>query len=73
MGAEIGRGEYDVFHGTMFWARPKALARLRGLGLAADGFSPESGREDGAMEHAVEGLINHAVRAAGFKVAGTSF
>jgi hypothetical protein len=73
MGAEIGQGEYDVFHGTMFWARPKALARLRGLGLAANGFSAEAGREDGAMEHAVEGLINHAVRAAGFKVAGTSF
>jgi hypothetical protein len=73
MGAEIGQGEYDVFHGTMFWARPKALAGLRELGLAANGFSPESGREDGAMEHAVEGLINHAVRAAGFQVAGTSF
>jgi hypothetical protein len=73
MGSEIGRGEYDVFHGTMFWARPKALARLRGLGLAATGFSAEAGREDGEMEHAVEGLINHAVRAAGFKVAGTSF
>jgi hypothetical protein len=73
MGAEIGQGEYDVFHGTMFWARPKALAGLRGLGLAANGFSAESGREDGAMEHAVEGLINHAVRAAGFQVVGTSF
>jgi len=73
MGAEIGQGEYDVFHGTMFWARPRALARLRELGLAANGFSPEAGREDGALEHAVEGLINHAVRAAGFKVAGTSF
>ena len=73
MGAEIGQGEYDVFHGTMFWARPKALAGLRGLGLAANGFSPEIGREDGAMEHAVEGLINHAVRAAGFKVGGAAF
>ncbi len=73
MGAEIGQGEFDVFHGTMFWARPKALARLRGLELAANGFSPEIGREDGAMEHAVEGLINHAVRADGFTVAGTKF
>ena len=72
MGAPVGRGDYDVFHGTMFWVRPQALSRLRELRLSQSGFLPEAGRSDGALEHAVEGLINHAVRAAGFRVAGTT-
>jgi hypothetical protein len=72
MNAPIKRDEdYDVFHGTMFWARPRALSRLRDLRLA-ESFEPEAGRSDGALEHAIEGLINHAVRAAGFQIAGTT-
>lgn len=71
MGAPPPGADYDVFHGTMFWARPQALAALRELRLARE-FRPEAGLSDGALEHAVEGLINHAVRARGFRVAGTS-
>ena len=71
MGAPAPGADYDVFHGTMFWARPRALAGLRDLRLAGE-FAPEVGLSDGALEHAVEGLINHAVRARGFRVAGTT-
>ena len=71
MGAPAPGADYDVFHGTMFWARPQALAALRALGLARE-FLPEAGLSDGALEHAVEGLINHAARARGFRVAGTT-
>jgi len=71
MGAAAPGADYDVFHGTMFWARPQALTALRDLGLARE-FRPEAGLSDGALEHAVEGLINHAVRARGFRVAGTA-
>jgi hypothetical protein len=69
MGAPIrGSDDVDLFAGTMFWARPQALAPLRRLGLAADSFAPEAGRLDGALEHAVEELFNHAARTAGFRV-----
>jgi hypothetical protein len=71
MGAPPPGADYDVFHGTMFWARPQALAGLRGLALARE-FRPEAGLSDGALEHAVEGLFNHAARARGFRVAGTT-
>lgn len=72
MGAPIRGDDFDFFEGTMFWARPQALAPLRRLGLAADSFAPEAGRVDGALEHAVERLFNHAARAAGFRVEGVA-
>jgi hypothetical protein len=72
MGGKAPGPEFDVFAGTMFWVRPEALEPLRGLRLAADAFAPEAGRSDGALEHAVEGLFNHAVRLAGFEVVGVS-
>jgi lipopolysaccharide biosynthesis protein len=71
MGGAVQGREYDVFAGTMFWVRPQALAPLRGLRLAG-AFAPEAGLSDGALEHAVEGLFNHAVRLAGFEVVGVS-
>jgi hypothetical protein len=72
MGAPIRDEDFDFFEGTMFWARPQALAPLRRLGLAADSFAPEAGRVDGGLEHAVERLFNHAARVAGFRVEGVS-
>ena len=69
MGAPIRDDDFDFFEGTMFWTRPRALAPLRRLGLAADAFAPEAGQVDGALEHAVERLFNHAARVAGFRVA----
>jgi hypothetical protein len=47
-------------------------APLRGLGFVADSFAPEAGRVDGALEHAVERLFNHATRVAGFRVEAVS-
>jgi lipopolysaccharide biosynthesis protein len=72
MGGPAPGPEFDVFAGTMFWARPASLAPLRNLRLAADAFAPEAGLSDGAMEHAVEGLFNHAARRAGYEVLGVS-
>jgi lipopolysaccharide biosynthesis protein len=72
MGAPIRHDDFDFFEGTMFWARPQALAPLRRLGLAVDSFAPELGQVDGALEHAVERLFNHAARVAGFRVEDTS-
>jgi len=73
MGAPIRGDDFDFFEGTMFWVRPQALAPLRRLGLAAGGaFAPEAGRGDGALEHAVERLFNHAARAAGYRVEAVS-
>ena len=60
--------EYDFFEGSMFWARPVALGPLRALGLAASAFENETGRNDGALEHAVERIFNQVVRIAGFHV-----
>jgi hypothetical protein len=71
MGGKAPGPEFDAFAGTMFWVRPQALAPLRGLRLAS-AFAPEAGLADGALEHAVEGLFNHAVRLAGFEVLGVS-
>jgi lipopolysaccharide biosynthesis protein len=68
MGAPIDGKGFDFFEGTMFWARPQALAPLRRLALAASSFAPEAGLADGALEHALERLFNHATRLAGFRV-----
>jgi hypothetical protein len=53
--------EFDVFHETMFWARPQALATLRRLRLV-ETFTPapEGGASYGA--HAGEGVFNHSRR-----------
>jgi hypothetical protein len=68
MGAPISGDAFDFFEGTMFWVRPQALAPLRRLALAPDAFAPEAGLVDGALEHALERLFNHAARQAGFRV-----
>jgi lipopolysaccharide biosynthesis protein len=69
MGSPIREEAFDFFEGTMFWARPQALAPLRRLRLTEDFMTPDAERVDGALEHAIERLFNHAVRAAGFRVA----
>lgn len=59
--------DLDFFAGTMFWVRPAALARLRGVGLGdPSAYAPESGRTDGALEHALERLFTTSVVAGGF-------
>lgn len=59
IGAPMTEPDYDFFEGTMFWARPKALAPLARIRLSADSFEPEAGRLDEATEDAAERIFNH--------------
>lgn len=59
----------DFFAGSMFWVRPAALAPLRRLNLAHTSFEPESGKLDGALEHAVERIFIAAAKISGYRVA----
>jgi len=68
MGIPPDRFRLDFFGGTMFWARPEALAPLRMLKLA-DSFPEEKGLLDGGLEHATERLFGAAVVAAGYELA----
>jgi hypothetical protein len=68
MGAPLGSDDFDYFDGTMLWARPQALAPLARLGLSREFPPVDAGLTDGALEHAVERLFNHAARAAGYRV-----
>jgi rhamnosyltransferase len=54
------------FEGSMFWARPRALARLRAARLRLEEFEPEAGQVDGALHHGVERVFVPAILAAGF-------
>lgn len=71
LAARLTEPDFDFFEGTMFWVRPEALSRLRALELSRDAFDPEAGRVDSAVEHALERLFNHVVRAAGYRVETT--
>ncbi len=71
LGAPLTGPEFDFFEGTMFWARPAALAPLAALKLSETAFATEAGRTDGAPEHALERLFNHVARSAGFRVETT--
>ena len=68
MGSPITDNAFDFFEGTMFWARPQALEPLRRLKLTSAFASADTGRGNGALEHALERLFNHAARTAGFRV-----
>lgn len=52
--------------GTMFWARPKALAPLWSLKLKTEDFPREPVATDGTMLHALERLLPASCEAAGF-------
>ena len=68
MGIPPDRFRLDFFGGTMFWARPEALAPLRELKLAGS-FPEEKGLLDGGLEHVTERLFGAAVVAAGYRLA----
>jgi hypothetical protein len=72
MGSTLQKDAFDFFEGTMFWARPQALAPLRRLRLTEEFPAADAGRDDGALEHAIERLFNHAARVAGFRVEDTA-
>ena len=61
--------EYPM--GTMFWARPAALAPLLSIGLTAAMMPAEPLADDGTILHALERLIPFAVAKAGFLSAAT--
>ncbi len=69
MGVSAERFQIGFFSGTMFWVRPEALRPLRELRLA-EAFPDESGKIDGALEHAVERLFCAVAVAAGYRVEG---
>jgi hypothetical protein len=57
--------------GTMFWARPEALAALFDLDLAWDDYPVEPVAYDGTMLHAIERLLPMIARHAGYECAVT--
>ena len=67
MGVPPERFRLDFFAGTMFWARPEALAPLRRLKLS-EACQDDYGAVDGGAEHALERLFPTAVLAAGYRV-----
>lgn len=59
--------------GTMFWARPKALAPLLRLGLTFDDYPSEPLAVDGTILHALERLLPQVAEDAGYHYATTYF
>lgn len=53
--------------GTMFWARPKALAPLLSAGLTENDYPSEPLPEDGSVLHAIERLLPAITTAAGYR------
>jgi lipopolysaccharide biosynthesis protein len=68
MGIPPAAFHLDFFAGTMFWARPAALAPLRDIGLRLADFPAGAGPDDGALQHAVERLFSASVAKADMKV-----
>lgn len=67
MGLQLAKhGTLDFPSGSMFWARPAALAPLLALGLAAADFPPEAGQVRDTPAHAIERLFLLACETAGF-------
>lgn len=75
IGARLGLRDFPVeFNfpvGTMFWARPAALAPLMGLGMQWDDYPAEPLGYDGTKLHAIERLVPFVARASGFRCAVT--
>jgi lipopolysaccharide biosynthesis protein len=57
--------------GTMFWARPRALAPLFSLGLQWNDYPEEPLAIDGTILHAVERLLPFSAAHAGYRYATT--
>ncbi len=62
----VPRGMFDYPHGGMFWARPRALARLIGHCWTGEDFPPELGQTDGTIMHAIERVVVLAAADAGY-------
>ncbi|AWN51565.1 rhamnan synthesis F family protein [Methylobacterium sp. 17Sr1-1] len=57
----------DFPSGSMFWFKPKALARLLDLDLDYCHFDPEAGQVDGTLAHAIERSVFSFVEMAGYE------
>ena len=67
MGIALRRdGLMDFPSGSMFWARPAALAPILALGLTAADFPEEAAQTDATTAHAIERLFALAAELAGF-------
>ena len=66
MGVSIQPGRaLDFPSGSMFWARPAALAPLLDLGLGFGDFPEEGGQEDHTTAHAIERLFFYSCERSG--------
>jgi len=59
-------GYLDMPSGSMFWARPKALRPLLGLGFGFKDFPPEPCQVDGTLAHCIERLFLFSCERAGY-------
>jgi len=67
MGFRLSRDEPLEFpSGSMFWARPAALAPLLALKLGPEDFPREAGQGDGTIAHAIERLFLRVCEHAGY-------
>ncbi|CAG0982641.1 hypothetical protein BURK2_01934 [Burkholderiales bacterium] len=58
--------------GTMFWLRPRAIARLLSCDQRLLDFERECGQVDCTLHHAIERFVAHAAVDGGYKVIDTS-
>ncbi|WP_244540177.1 rhamnan synthesis F family protein [Kaistia soli] len=70
MGIKL-RNHFDFPIGTMFWARPAALAPLFDLGLKWDDYPLEPVPIDGTLLHVLERMLPFATKKAGYDYATT--
>ncbi len=68
MGIPAEAVRLGFFEGSMFWFRPAALERLRGLKLSWDDFEAEARQLDGTLHHAIERCFTLAARADGYSI-----
>jgi O-antigen biosynthesis protein len=68
MGVDLGQASaLDFPSGSMFWARPSALAPILSLGITIDDYADECGQIDGTLAHALERLPAYSAEVAGYR------